>query len=207
LEIDHTLPTIPELVIKEFPDIRILIVLRDPVKRAISSYKLYLRRIHMSPLLGIKRTAERRPRLRLVEYGHYGRYIKVWRRFVPLERMHILVFEEDVVKWPEKSLETVYGFLDLDKGFKPDSPRDRIHGSMGWTRLLIRYYTWRFSKLANQWIHQRPIAGLLDSLDPVFEPRIVKDGDIEFLRTIYLPEKDELRDLLGRKLDCWTYAR
>jgi len=44
IEVSHSLPTIPELIINEMPDVKILVVLRDPVARAISAYKHNMRK-------------------------------------------------------------------------------------------------------------------------------------------------------------------
>lgn len=204
LEFDPTLPTIPELILKEYPNIKILVSLRNPVKRAISSYRLYMNlRRTSSPLWGLKHSVKKHPRLRIVEYGRYARFIKIWKKFIPPEKMRVLVFEEDIREKPKKTLQDVYRFLNLDSSFTPQMPNRAIHQSMGYTRLLLKYYGKRSKRFSNEFINHPAIAAALDKLDRYFKLIILKTSDIAFLRAAYQSEKKELEPLIGRNLDSW----
>ncbi len=72
---DDTLPVIPKLITDELPDVKIFILLRDPVQRAISNYRMWKARGAIRPLGTLKETAEHRRKMRIVEYGHYVRYL------------------------------------------------------------------------------------------------------------------------------------
>ena len=50
---DPDLPPLPELVHSELRDARIVAVLRDPVRRAISAYHHWMRQGNLSPLAGL----------------------------------------------------------------------------------------------------------------------------------------------------------
>jgi hypothetical protein len=57
IEVDCSLPAIPELITNELPNIKIIAILRDPVWRAVSAYKHWMTRMkrgRISPRLGIK---------------------------------------------------------------------------------------------------------------------------------------------------------
>ena len=58
-------------------------------------------------------------------------------------------------------------------------------------------------------MQKKPLSILFDWLDrfKIFKPVDVSDKDIEFLRSIYLPEKERLEKLLGRELACWKYGK
>jgi hypothetical protein len=206
LEVDHTLPTIPELITTELPDIKILVVLRDPVRRAISAYyhwmrdSYWMRKGAVSPLLGLRETAIQHPKMRILEYGYYARYLKLWSKYVPKERMRVLIFEEDVRQLPEKAMREVYEFLDLDPQFQPEDLKKRVRKSWSWTRILLSYY---MDPLTRKVVRSR-LGKVIDRFD-VLGRFAVNREDIDFLRSNYLPEKAELEFLIDRSLDCWKY--
>lgn len=206
LEVNHSLQTIPELIATELPDVKILVLLRDPVQRAISAYyhwmhgEYWMRKGTVSPLLGLKETAIQHPKIRILEYGYYARYLKLWSKYVPRDRMRVLTLEEDVRQHPEKTMREVYEFLDLDPQFKPVNPRKRIHENWSWTRIIMSYYA---DPLSRKILRSR-LGKAMDRFD-VLGRYAVKREDIDFFRSKYLPEKAELESLIGRNLSCWNY--
>ncbi len=206
LEVDHTLPTIPELITAELPEVKILVVLRDPVHRAISAYFHFMRGNYwmhkgaVSPLLGLKETAIEHHKIRILEFGYYARYLKLWSKHVPEDRMRVLIFEEDVRQHPEKAMREVYEFLGLDPQFQPEDLRKRAHKSWSWTRILLSYYA---DPLTRKLVRSR-LGKTIDRFD-VLGRFAVKREDVDFLRSKYLPEKAELESLIGRDLSCWKY--
>jgi hypothetical protein len=201
LETDTSLPSIPELITNELPEIKIIVILRDPVRRAVSAYKDWIRRGTISPYLGLTETAKRHPRTRILEYGYYARYLRLWKKFVEPERMLILIFEEDVVQSPETALRSVFSFLDLNTEFLPESLNKAVNKSWSWTRILLHYHGNRFVRK----LLKSRIGRIFDRLD-LFRSSYVKSRDIEFLRSIYLPQKDELEATIDRDLSCWNYG-
>lgn len=206
LEVDHSLPTIPELITAELPDVKILVVLRDPVHRALSAYfhfmrgEYWMRKGAVSPSLGLKETAIQNPKIRILEYGYYARYLKLWSKHVPEDRMRVLIFEEDVRQQPEKAVREVYEFLGLDPQFQPEDLRKRAHKSWSWTRILLSYYA---DPLTRKLVRSR-LGKPIDRFD-VLGRFAIKREDVDFLRSKYLPEKAELESLIGRDLSCWKY--
>ena len=205
LVVDKTLPPIPELITSELPDIKIVAVLRDPVCRAVSAYHHCMRKLSygskVSPLLSLQKTATLFPKMRIVEYGYYARYIKLWQQFVPPEKMHILIFEEDVVQSSRKALVDLYKFLGLDPTFEPKNIRKRIHKSWIWPSIVVNYYTSPISRRLSKYLCK--LVNRLEFLDRFS----YSEKDIKFLRSKYLPEKEDLELLLNRNLDCWSYSK
>lgn len=201
LEVDRSLPTIPELITNELPNIKILVILRDPVWRAVSAYKHWMRKRELLPLLGLRELAIRYPKLRILEYGHYARYLKLWKDFVPPERMRIFIFEEDVVKFPERCAHCVYDFLGLNTDVQPEDVCETVHKSWSITRILLNYYAYPFSKK----LFKGSMGKALDRFD-FLRSLVIKRDDIEFLHFIYLPERQELEATINRDLSCWNYG-
>ena len=200
---DPSLASIPELILEQFPDIKVIIVMRDPVRRAVSAYQHLVRRRdpQVSPLRSLRHVAEAWPRKRLIEYGTYLPTIRFWQQFIPPERMHFMVFEEDVLETPDESLRKVFEFLDVDPDVDVENPGKKYNLRWSWTRTVLNYYAGSMAPLL-----RRPrVAGLVDSVDLLkrFE---VSQADAVYLREQFLPEKPELEAILERSLDCWKYA-
>lgn len=201
LEVDTSLPTIPELITRELPDIKIIVLLRDPVWRAVSAYKHWMRKGNISPFLGLKETALRYPKIRIIECGHYGRYLKLWREYVPNEKMLILVFEEDIVKHPEDTLKKLFRFLNLDTGLKLDDVEKPVHKSWTWNRTILEYYAAPVLSLLSEKNKNRLASSLAFLKLSAFNKE-----DIEFLRSRYISGRTGLAKLIGRELVCWDYG-
>lgn len=201
IEFDESLPSIPQLVTRIMPRVKVLIVLRDPVRRAVSAYRHYVRRGDISPRLGLARTATKHPKLRILEYGRYARYIAAWQQYVEPENMRILLFEEDICKEPEQTVRDVYGFLGLDRDHVPEKMRKPIHKSWGWTRSVVSYYA---DPLTRRVVRSR-LGAALDRFD-ILPNSAVTAADVGYLRDQFLPEKSVLEAVVGRPLGCWDYG-
>lgn len=198
---DSDLPPLPELVHSELPDARIVAVLRDPVRRAISAYHHWMRQGNLSPLAGLEKTAREHPRLRIVEYGQYHQHLSAWKAVYPEDQMLVLVYEEDFAGGATSGLAKVYEFLGLDTSFKPELPTRRVHSSWTWTRCVVNYHSGPFSRyLANG-----RFGAFLDR-HPLLEKLAVRRSDVDFLRGVFQPSHRKLEALTGRDLSCWDYG-
>ena len=201
IEFDESLPLIPELISQTFPAMKFIVVLRDPVHRAISAYLHWMKKGAISPLLDLRKVATDYPKMRILEYGLYARYLKVWMKYVRPERLRIILYEDQIKKNRDQTLADIYQYLDLDPTFKPEQPDKAVHKSWGWTRIVFNYYA---GQISGKMMHSR--AGrLLDRFD-FLSGKAIKAEDIEFFRSVYLPEKEELTVLTGNPLSCWDYG-
>lgn len=201
IEFDESLPPIPELISQSFPEAKFIVILRDPVLRAISAYFHWMKKGVASPLLGLKKVATKFPKLRIMEYGLYAKYLKIWMEYIPSNRFHVIFFEDQIKNNWGQTLTDTYEYLGLDPGFNPKLPGKRVHRSWGWTRIVFNYYASSISKN----IGHSKVGGLLDRFDFLADSAI-KAEDIEYLRSMYLPEKNEIISLTGHDLSGWDYG-
>ena len=201
IEYEDALPTIPELVAQTLPDVRIIAVLRDPVYRAISAYRHWLKLRHFSPLAGLESAALRFPKTRILEYGNYAQHIAAWQAVFPAEQMLFLLFERDVVGEPAAGLKRVYRFLGLDHAYEPPAPERSVHKSWSWTRSAINYYAGPLRKV----LTAGRLGQIIDRYD-LLGRLALRRSDIEFLRQTYMPARAELQALIGEDLSCWDYG-
>lgn len=204
-KMDDSLPTIPQLVVSEIPDIRVFVILRDPVRRAVSAYYHHMRRRHYSPFTGIRKADKEHPGLRIVERGYYARFFRAWQDFVPRDRIKCFILEEDLAKKPEQTLRESYAFLNLDTGFRARHTRTARNERWGWTHLLLSHYLGAPYSALYRLVRKTPLRRILSLVDPIQAPPL-DEVDIEHLRAAYLPERDELERLIGRSLEYWSYS-
>lgn len=197
----ESLPLIPDLVSQELPEVKIIVVLRDPVYRAISAYRHWLRQEYFPPLTGLKRAATKNPKTRIIEYGFYARYLSAWTKVFSENQILMLVFERDVVANPESGLKRVYRFLNLDEDFNPPAPKRSFHRTWSWTRSAVNYYAGPIGRL----LTRGRLGQFLDNTD-ILGRYALRKSDVQFLRSQYLPSRPELEGLLNRDLDCWDYG-
>lgn len=201
IEFDKSLPTIPELISQKFPNMKFIVVLRDPVHRAISAYSHWMKQGELSPLLGLKKLGTEIPKLRILEYGYYAKYLNVWMKYIPSDRMRVIIFEDQIKKDWDRTLIDTYEYLGLDPTFHPKLPSKPVHRSWGWSRIVFNYYA---SKIFRN-IGDSRMARLLDQIE-FLQKNAIKAEDITFLRSVYLREKEEIIRLTGNQLTCWDYG-
>jgi len=197
---DHSHPCIPELVTNELPEVKILVILRNPVSRAMSAYRHHVRAGRVPPGFGLKETAQKVPMLRILEMGYYAKYLELWMKYVPSDRMRVFVFEEDVVKTAERSISHICEFLGINPNFQPKKAESRVHEGWSWTRCDIHqqpYFLARF-------LARSKMGEIFDRYDFLKNGKIFKE-DVAFLQSIYRKEKGALEEILERKLDVWKY--
>lgn len=106
----------PELIKKHLPKVKLIAVLRDPVKRAQSHF--WHSRHRLPAGLNLAELVQRQEDINNVWVLESGFYSKLLNRyFQHFEKNQILIlFHEDIQNSPQKTLQTICGFL----GVSPD---------------------------------------------------------------------------------------
>jgi len=221
-------PECPERIRRHIPDAKLIVVLRDPVERAISSYFYQIRQgfIPIKPLeQGIRaifrgeyqraypKSAE------IIEYGFYHSHLTRYLEHFGRGQLLILLFEL-IKKEPLEALRQVYRFLDVDERHVPEllakgGAVNRGVYSLTRLRLLTIANSLRFTYNENRTRRYRKCPPLLskvfartvDWLDAKLLTRIcensrpVLSGELkERLVDVYRDDLDRLEELLGEPL-------
>ena len=146
---------VPARLAALMPQVKMVAVLRDPIDRCRSHYRMSLRRNTetrsfaaaiescLHPLTLAMARAERAPSHALgyesesqfyLAWSEYGRVLRGYRAHFPAEQL-LVVYLEDLEKNPESVLEQVLRFLDLDADFKPRGLGDIMHAGGGGNRI------------------------------------------------------------------------
>lgn len=109
-----------------FPDLKVLLLMRDPLDRVLS--QLFL---HMDGRAGASLADASTETLvhfavqsGQVERGNYPRIIDAWERYFPAGNI-MRIFYEDICAFPERVLSQVFTFLGVHQAVLPDSERAR----------------------------------------------------------------------------------
>ena len=114
---------VPKRVYKMSPDIKLLVILRDPVKRAISDYVHMKTRKKKSEMKGnldamlfsnrSKHSRFINSSLPFIKTGMYSVHLKSWLKYFPREQIHFVNGDEMITN-PSKQLASVQKFLHLN---------------------------------------------------------------------------------------------
>ena len=132
----------PELIFKMNPDIKLILIIRDPVKRAESHYTHYLEsrqvfvdsnnssQLFEKTILVENGTVRDPPRSSWIKHGRYIKYLKRWLVYFKMEQIQI-VDGESFIKNPFNEIKKVEKFLNLRPYIKQEhfvyDPKKRFY--------------------------------------------------------------------------------
>ena len=107
LKESHRTTNIPGLVHKHLPDIKLIIILRDPVKRAISAFNHHIRDRAFHPSSNIMNVGHRRGTLSM---GFYDIDLAAWFDYFSSEQFKIIIFENGIKKNKKRTINEIFDF-------------------------------------------------------------------------------------------------
>jgi hypothetical protein len=193
---------------KYFPDIKLIISLRNPLE---ALYSLY----YHQKAFGHKRFKSFKEAIQsddFIERGFYYKNIKKWLKLFPEENFLFLIYD-DLEKDPVKFLKSIYNFLEVDSNFIPDIVKKRINPTPS-SNSFVRAYgglnrLMKKSFLTNNFLRLLKRLGLRKYKNKIFQsigtfkrPKLSK----EFKKINQLSFKgdiDKLEKLINRDLSIW----
>jgi len=214
------LPWVPQRIAEQFPAARLLVSLRDPVKRALSHYwharrhgreqrnpeEAFVAEFERIEAGRIMETEQERAEYQrtiinnrglyptYVDSGHYGEQLQRYRHYFNDERIHVVVFER-LVDQPEHVLSGIIDFLGLEWETTvqlPSSNRGRIPRWDG----LQRLYYWLGATAPSDWIPEAWKDWLRSWNESDEDYGSVSPELIQRLRSYYRPRNEQLCDRL-----------
>ncbi len=212
-------------------DPQFIVVLREPVERAISAYFWYMRMGYlpvkpldegMAALLSGACAVEYPTAQKILEYGFYARHLMRYFELFPRDKFLIL-FQEDFKARALELVQNAYRFLSVADNYAPRALAQRPKPSL----YALPRITW--SRWRNPWIHKYsrvdgrpvnflprrhpgvlPLKGLFYVVDrwllarlyPNTRPTLRPDLRAQ-LAEVYRTDVESLELLLGRDLATW----
>ncbi|MGH7896506.1 MAG: sulfotransferase domain-containing protein [Candidatus Binatia bacterium] len=195
---DGHLPEVHRLLHAALPDARLIVILRDPVERAVSAARHLIMDGWVSPLVALDDLLVGRARSRaeehgVIDYGYYARHLEAYLALFPRDRILVLIYEEDVIADPRSGLGKACEFLGVRRDFEFRGLQQRRNAlRRSRPRLLVDYYVPILRRLSAPLDRAFPLA----RYDPSETTR-------RRLRDLYRPENERLYELLGRRLSVW----
>lgn len=192
--------------IHEFnPDSKILVVLRNPIRRAWSQFLMNLREAKSDAgkfVQELENDHSQSPKGWGInhQYLELGKYSEQLQRYIDLfgkERV-MPIFFEDYKKEPKETLRSVCQFLEIDESFEFDfsekSNASALPRNVGLNKFLVQSGILSAAKKLTPKPLRQKLAGALysDKNMPTLQA-----GDEQWLRDYYQKEVEQLSDLLG----------
>ena len=124
-------PESPELIFEHLPDVKLIVLLRNPVERAVSAYLWNVRKALIPDLTlsdgldvvlsgqcqSYDKEVQDRCR-RIIEMGFYAKQMKRYLQLFPMERM-LIILHDNIKEDPLDCIQTTCRFLGVDPDFVP----------------------------------------------------------------------------------------
>jgi hypothetical protein len=197
-------------IARHCPDVRLIWVARDPIKRLESSYR---ENHHSGHLWGVNAPwslgAFLREFTNTIDDTLYWERINTYRRCFPDSQFHVL-FLEDLVRDPQAELARIFAFLGVD----PTTliPEDHRRLNSGANKLydspLMRFIR-KHSMLNRLWnrmgvSHQDRLGRALGIRRPFMGPVEWDPVDLEWVLQQILPDATAFLDHYGKPRDFWS---
>lgn len=182
---------IPKLVHEAYPNIQLIVCLRNPVDRAISAYYHQIRSRRVTPKQSILEVAER---FGIKTMGYYDIHLSNWMSYYPPDNFLILIYEEDFEDERKRTtLERVLQFIDVDVMFDPTGIFSRYNVQSSHFEMRIRHYPY-IVKMGLRRILPESV-----KMSRIWEI-IVREKEKQTLMEIFEPHNKNLEKMIGRKL-------
>ena len=181
---------IPELVSHHIPSVKIILILRNPVDRAVSAYYEHIRQGRISPKSKISDVWNK---YGIKSIGFYDIHLKRWMNYFEKDQFEIFIFEEDILKDRIKTYKKVYQFLNVSRSFSPDSPHKKKKERKSHLFMRLKHVSTRLAHFVSENI---PRVQAIERLARI----TVGQKERQFLKNEYSSHIDELERMLGRPL-------
>ncbi len=193
------LPQVPEQIVKDFPDAKLIVVIRNPIHRAISQFQALKATPSGARYTTCAEYVAHNPKVQMASM--YGRHLHRFFGYYSALDLHVVVYE-DLVANPYKVTQAVYKFLGLDEYIPPalipyapppDEPKRR--GLIGRT---VRLPFWLFSLLKKAIKKSRKKKDLFPTEIQVNQ--YLQEADLQEMIHIYSADVALLSQLLHRDM-------
>ena len=192
----------PSLAAKLCPDARLVVILREPIERAYSIYKLKMGTTMNYPTF--KEAIDRHPDI--LEHGLYANHINLWHQHFDKEQLLIMTYS-DLLESESLTISRVFKHIGVDDQFIPSWIGKPTNTAI-MPKLRSRLKAFGLDPLvkvvgrspAGDMIRKRIKAKKLKS-DPL---ESIDQSIIEQLNQYYKEPNSQLRKLLGRELEGWS---
>lgn len=199
---------IPKLIKNKLGDIKIVMMLRDPIKRAYSQY--WDNRRHLSESLTESEIIDKyltdaysSKSKGYFSRGVYIRYIEEYLKYFKRSDIHIIIFEE-LIDNPKNELKKLYNFLKIDDSDEFLNLSKSSNSSMIWNNNFYKFFLQnpKYNKYINKHLRRFFFFGKKEK----YKYPLPSKKEIKVLQEFYKPWNMELESFLGRNISDWKLS-
>lgn len=202
-------PGVPAKIKEILPDVKIIILLRDPVERGFShylmDYKLGLVDIPYREIIH-KTNNHKNQNLYYQQYVELGFYYEQVKRYLDLfghEKVKIY-FQEDLRTDSKNTILDLYEFLGIDKSFMSNIEREHNVFSMPKNKLIRTLYAFYLLRSLLSTLIPKALKDKIENLffERKQKPKLEQEAR-DYLWDLYRNNIFELERLIGKDLSYW----
>jgi Sulfotransferase domain len=200
---------VPDRIRMYHPEIKLLLVLREPVERALSQHRHELRRLRLPAGITFRDALEENPSY--LEQGRYATHLERWRDNFADSQILVLLYD-DVCADPAATMRRVFTFLGIDDGFHPPSLQARVNASVSYRSSSLARVTGRLSVTVQRRFGDPVVKALVGTRLPTVIRRMNSDvvsqalpdeTMVADLRDRFADEVERLEKMIDRDLSAW----
>jgi hypothetical protein len=192
-------PDVHRHIFQHLPDAKLIVILRNPIDRAVSAINHIIKSGRISPLVNIDTLimGSKRPLIEkhgVIDKGYYHQQLSAYLSFFDRKQMLMLIYEEDLVQNPMAGLEKICNFLETDFSTTYFSGSERRVNTRPESKFLlfVRYYLPLLKVYAAKLDRHLKSA----KYTPSMESR-------QHLQQLYAEPNAHFFDLFGREVPSW----
>ena len=196
------------------PDLRLLVVLREPVDRAVSQHRHLIGAGLLAPTTTFRQAVERNPTY--LAQGRYATLLQPYREVFGPDQVHV-AFYDDIEARPETVVRAAYDALGVDPDFVPFSLTEVVNPSIDARRRGIELATRTIAPKARRLLGPQRMGQLrrlgvgrlarrLSGMQHTPPDPTIGDDYLASLRDAFVEENARLASLVGPDVPPWVGA-
>ncbi|HEB71323.1 MAG TPA: hypothetical protein ENI77_01735 [Nitrospirae bacterium] len=188
----------PERIARYSPNVKLIVILRNPIERAFSHYLIFK---HKHEESSFEEAIEKRPQL--LSDGLYSDHLLRYYKYFSKDQL-LLLFFDDIEKDPVEFIQRVYRFLDVNDHFLPRDLENQVNMVFypGFQNLI----RWMRLGFIIELVKMTPLDGLIRRLSQSKKlksyPAIKPETREKLVQYFTIPNK-KLSRLTERDLSHW----
>ncbi|MGK0388470.1 MAG: hypothetical protein ACI94Y_001200 [Maribacter sp.] len=194
----------PERIKQHFPNIKILVSLRNPIEKAQSLYRHYLK-LGLIKNIDFNKAIKEEPQI--LSSGNYKSHIEHWHSLFSPEQFHYVLMD-DIKDDPEEVLKGIESFLGIKEYIPEDLREKKNAATMPSSLFVARYMNMFIATLKRLKLHKIVEVGKSFGVRKMLyeskkKPPAIPEEWKPKLLEIYENDTQYIENLLGKKLDAW----
>lgn len=195
---------------RNFPDAKLIVMLRHPVDRAYSHYLHAVTQKRIPSSATFAQALNDYPNL--IGRSKYARDLRNFYKHFPKKQVLVL-FYDDLVGDPDSIIKETYGFLNVDKNFIPSVLRNKVHSSAARASPVYRPISRTYLKMRKNAAGRLVIkllralglrgSSLQESVGKMYPPAKISPADRKAAAMHFEADISELESLTARDLSRW----